>query len=109
MVTDFPRHLDAPHGGVEAVSRTLALGLASQQGVSLHVVTSRGDVRRPYSIPISEQLTVHYLPRMPRLELATLFLWERLLLRRLLRHIAPDVVHAHDLLRYPYLCGSLGY
>jgi glycosyltransferase involved in cell wall biosynthesis len=109
MLAEFPSPPDAPHGGVEDVARNLAAGLGRRGDIDLHVVTSRTEVRRAYSVELGARVTVHYLPRWGRLELPTFFLHDRLMLRRVLGALAPDVVHAHDLGRYPCVCAGLGY
>jgi glycosyltransferase involved in cell wall biosynthesis len=109
MLTEFPSPPDAPHGGVEDVARNLAAGLSRRGDIDLHVVTSRPEVKRAYSVELSPLVTVHYLPRAGRLELPSFFLHDRLVLGRVLRALAPDVIHAHDLGRYPCVCMGLGY
>jgi glycosyltransferase involved in cell wall biosynthesis len=109
MLAEFPSPPDAPHGGVEDVARNLATGLGRRGDIDLHVVTSRPEVQRAYSVELAARVTVHYLPRCGRLELPTFFLHDRLMLRRLLNALAPDVVHAQDLGRYPCVCVGLGY
>jgi len=109
MLAEFPSPPDAPHGGVEDVARNLAAGLGRRGDVDLHMVTSRAEVKRAYSVELSPRVTVHYLPRCGRLELPTFFLHDRLVIGRVLRALAPDVVHAHDLGRFPCVCTGLGY
>jgi glycosyltransferase involved in cell wall biosynthesis len=109
MLAEYPWPPDAPHGGVEDVARNLAAGLGRRGDVDLHVVTSRPDVKRACSVEVSPGVTVHYLPRWGRLELSTFFFHDRLVLGRVLCALAPDVVHAHDLGRYPCVCTGLGY
>jgi glycosyltransferase involved in cell wall biosynthesis len=108
MLTDFPRRVGAPSGGVESVAAALALGLGRRDDIDLQVVTSRRDVRRAFSLRLAESVTVHYLPRLARLELPTFFLHERVSLARLLGELRPDVVHAHTH-RQAFACGSLGH
>jgi glycosyltransferase involved in cell wall biosynthesis len=102
MLTDFPVHLDAPVGGVEVVARNLAELLGQRSVVDLDIVTSQADVGRPYSTQLAAGVNVHYLPRLARFELPSLFLHDRLQLRRTLRSLSPDVVHVHGLGRYAF-------
>jgi glycosyltransferase involved in cell wall biosynthesis len=109
LLTDFPRDLDSPYGGVEAVARSLALGLGRCRDVELHVITARPDVRRRTLVQLNRSVTIHTLPRLNRLELPTLFLHHRLVLRERLNNLQPEVVHVNSLGGYAYACGALGY
>ncbi|MGI9149865.1 MAG: glycosyltransferase family 4 protein [Chloroflexota bacterium] len=109
MLTNFAQAPLAVHGGVEAVARTLAFALAATEDVEVHVVASQSDVRRAYIQQRAERLFVHFLPRLGRLELPTLFVHDRWQLGRVLRKLRPDVVHTHELGRYGFVCHSLGY
>ena len=108
LLSDFPLQPAHPHGGVEAVARTLVSALDRRGDIEVDVVTTRSDVRRAYTVRLTSRLTVHYLPRLARLELLTLFAHDRLLVRRLLAELRPDVVHVHDV-RYALACSRSGY
>jgi glycosyltransferase involved in cell wall biosynthesis len=109
LLADFPLNIDSPHGGVEVVARNLALGLSGREDSEVHVITSRADVTRPFSACYAKNLSVHYVPRPTRHELATLSFRLSRQLRGVLRTVNPDVVHVHDLGRYPLACASSGY
>ncbi|HET6319669.1 MAG TPA: glycosyltransferase family 4 protein, partial [Chloroflexota bacterium] len=109
MLAEFPSPPDAPHGGVEDVVRNLASGLGRRADIDLHVISSRQDIARAHSLELSPSVVVHYLPSWGRLELPTFFLIDRLIVRSVLNGLAPDVIHAHDLGRYPCVCIGLGY
>ena len=94
MLGQYPADPTRIVGGVEAVVGTLARELASLPGMEIHVLSGSPAVsqitREQYG-----RVTVH---RVPEMRLGRLFLlrtdwwW----LRRAIRSVAPDVVHAHS-------------
>lgn len=95
LVTSFPRDIQAPQGGVEAVSVNLAAALGEWPDLDVHVVTL------DFQSPIAEtsrtgNFTVHRLPsRKSSTLLNALFEGRRTVIRSL-RQLEPDVVHSHD-------------
>ena len=95
MVTSFPRDPASPHGGVEAVSVSLARALAGRSDLELHVVTVDG--RTPALEVISwGGATVHRLPGSWRNLLTYAVGAGRRQVSAYLNDLEPDVVHAHD-------------
>lgn len=90
LYPDDPAHL---MGGVEAVVSVLATALATYPDCQVHVVTSRpgltGVQREQHGA-----VTVHRVPE-PRLGRLFFFRPARRWLQRVVRSIAPTVVHAH--------------
>ncbi len=80
-------------GGVDAVMRALATGLAAHGGLDLHVVTSVPGLRRA-EVMAQQGWSVHQVPhpRGDRLLWHQPAVWPVL---AALNRIAPDVVHAH--------------
>lgn len=114
IITSFPRDLNRPHGGVEAVSVNLLCALATRPDVEVHVVTTDntivGNELYPLQVSSSRSLLpasrpspidpgsviVHRLaaPRSPLLAYA--IGRGRRQMEAYLRQLRPDVVHAHD-------------
>lgn len=95
LVTAFPLDPDAPRGGVEAVSVTLADALRRLGGLDLHVVTVRRDVAEAGERSW-RGVRVHTLPRRGRWTLTGALGADRRQVRARLDALAPDLVHAHD-------------
>ncbi len=71
----------------------LVQGLCRWAEHQVHVITFKTGLARDQAVRPRENLTIHYL-RAPRLSgVATLYLTRIVRLRRLLRRLAPDVVH----------------
>jgi glycosyltransferase involved in cell wall biosynthesis len=92
MVTHLPADLRKPKGGVEAVSSALARALV-ERGVELTVVDVRAPGAPPRRDPMLPFRVVEVAWRRPAL--VTNFLVTPRELDRVLRPIAPDVVHVH--------------
>jgi len=95
IVTAFPRDLSAPHGGVEAVSVILSQALAEFDDLQVHVVTCDSQQSAPETTAL-DRITVHRLPAPKGSELVTAVTTKRRLVSAYLRHLKPDIVHAHD-------------
>lgn len=94
IVTAFPDDPETPRGGVEAVSTTIVSALQAHGGLDLHVLTVRGSAaphsRLWHGVPIT------VLPKTGRSTLTSAISADRRAVHRWLRHLGPDVVHAHD-------------
>ena len=95
IVTAFPRNPSSPHGGVEAVSVTLAQALSEFEDLEIHAVTCDRQVSAPDTSPLG-RVTVHRLPSPKGSELMTAVTSRRRLISDYIRGLDPDVVHAHD-------------
>lgn len=95
IVTAFPKNPETPHGGVEAVSVTLARALARFDDLDVHIVTMHGD-QREVAQETWAGCTVHRLPARARHVLMSVLLEDAARLRRFVLDLKPDVVHAHD-------------
>ena len=85
-------------GGVEAVTYHLSHALATFPNLDVHTVSFRPDLKQPRRFQ-HDKVTVHLLPtpRNDRL------LWRRpsvRMLHEVVRHLRPDVVHAHGTTMY---------
>jgi glycosyltransferase involved in cell wall biosynthesis len=93
MLGPYPRDPDRIGGGVEAVTAVLAREMARRPDVELHILSGLTGLRET-RVEQRRRMTLYWLPRR-RFARAT-FHWREVLdLRRLLRKIRPDVVHAH--------------
>jgi glycosyltransferase involved in cell wall biosynthesis len=96
IVTSFPEDTLSPHGGVEAVSVTLAKALARYDDLELHVVTmDRG--RQHVACTTWGRIVVHRLPAHSHRMLEMVLFKDAARLREYVASLKPDVVHAHDL------------
>jgi len=93
MLGQYPEDPEQIVGGVEAVVATLAGEMARRPDVELHVLRCVTGLDRPRQEE-RDDLTIHWLPRK-RLGRATFHVREAAELRRCLKEIEPDVVHAH--------------
>jgi glycosyltransferase involved in cell wall biosynthesis len=95
LATAFPADPQAPRGGVEAVSVTLASGLARQSGLELHIVATDPNCLAPVrSSWLGVQ--VHRLPWTAPRMLSGVIGADAARLRRYINSLNPDLVHAHD-------------
>lgn len=93
MLGPHPRDPDRIGGGVEAVVAVLAREMARRPDVELHILSGLTGLRET-RVEQRRGMTLYWLPRR-RFARAT-FHWREVLdLRRLLRKIRPDMVHAH--------------
>jgi glycosyltransferase involved in cell wall biosynthesis len=95
VVTSFPRDVDWPVGGVEAVSVVLVRALAALADLDVHVVTT-DKARSRIERSACDGVTLHRLPRGGRWTLTDAIGPGRRCVQDYLNRLAPDVVHAHD-------------
>lgn len=95
IVTSFPENPDAPRGGVESVSVTLAGALSALGDLELHVVTVDAG-RRERGLGSWRGVAIHRLPRLGRSVLGDAIGPGRRQMQSYLEALGPDVVHAHD-------------
>lgn len=95
MVTSFPSDPARPHGGVEAVSVTLAPALAKFSDLDVHVVTTDPACAAATVTPW-EGVTIHRLPWRGHRVLTHATRTGRQDVRAYLEYLRPDVIHAHD-------------
>ncbi|MFH2052580.1 MAG: glycosyltransferase family 4 protein [bacterium] len=92
-------------GGVEAVIHNLSVSMAAIPGVDLHILTCIQGLKAPQQTDY-RGMTVHYLPGQTRLGHLTDHALEQRRLRRALRDLAPDIIHAHG--TGSYVAAALG-
>lgn len=93
LLGPYPRDPDRIGGGVEAVVAVLAREMARRPDMELHILSGLTGLRET-RVEQRPGMTLYWLPRR-RFARAT-FHWREVLdLRRLLRKIRPDIVHAH--------------
>jgi glycosyltransferase involved in cell wall biosynthesis len=95
VVTSFPRDVDRPVGGVEAVSVVLVRALAALADTEVHVVTTDKACARVEQ-SVCDGVTLHRLPHSGRRTLMDAIGPSRRRIQGYLNRLAPDVVHAHD-------------
>lgn len=103
MVGPFPLHLGRFGGGVETSTANLIEGLKTFNDVEIHVVTLNSTLKKPVHLD-REGVAFHYLPTSGRLQTLTLHMRDRRSIKRALKDINPDIVHAQDALSYGYVC-----
>lgn len=94
MLTLYPRDPSRIAGGVRAVAYNLAQGLGRYPDLELHVAHCHGDIQRDETARAGD-VTIHYLAPARRLRMLPNMTAGIGRLRRFLRELAPDVVHAH--------------
>lgn len=107
ILGDYPLDLTRISGGVEAVIVYLVQGLRQYADLDIHVVTLREDVKH-LEVRQQEGVTAHYVPAAYRFGNLTFFIRNKLRLRRVLRDLRPDLVHAHIAGTYSEVAFSLG-
>lgn len=93
MLTLYPLDEQQIGGGIRMVSLNLVTALRSQNDLELHVIHCHGDTKVDRTVR-QGQATLHYLAT-PRSHLVPNLTASVFRVRRLLRQLAPDVVHAH--------------
>lgn len=99
-----PEHIE---GGVEAIVVRLVEGLSRLSDVDLHMVTCQRSIERAYTRR-EGRVCLHYLPR-ERMGHLTFYIRDRRRMVRLLREIAPDVVHGQGTGMYAGTVLDSGY
>lgn len=94
IMGDYPRDPSRIGGGVEAVIVYLVQGLRQFSDLDLHIVTLREDVGDG-AVVQQDGTTVTYVPAAYRFANLTFFIRNKRRLRRVLRSIRPDLIHAH--------------
>lgn len=94
MLGDYPRDPSTIGGGVEAVICYLLQGLRQYPDLDIHVVTLCEDVSKNEAVRRGG-VTAHYVPAAYRFGKVTFFIRNKIRLRRVLRSIQPDLIHAH--------------
>jgi glycosyltransferase involved in cell wall biosynthesis len=95
VVTSYPKDLDAPRGGVQAVSVNLIRALRKFDDLDLHVVTL-DEGCRDVDTSIVEQVPVHRVPAGAGRVLPSALGAAGRRVREVLTALEPQVVHAHD-------------
>jgi glycosyltransferase involved in cell wall biosynthesis len=103
LVGRFPFQPEQVAGGVETSTANLLEGLHRIKNMNLHVVTFTPELAQPISVD-RDDVCFHYLPAPTRLNMLTRHVRIRRRLRRFLRELNPDVVHALDCLGSGYVC-----
>jgi glycosyltransferase involved in cell wall biosynthesis len=102
LIGRFPLEPDTFAGGLETSAANLLAGLQSLGDMELHVITfSRVTDASHLS---RDGISFHYLPAPARLNTLTLHLRTRRTLKRFLKELQPDVLHALDALDSGYIC-----
>jgi glycosyltransferase involved in cell wall biosynthesis len=109
---DYPEHPPDLVGGIQAVIYNTLEHLANYPDLDLHIVTCEKWRTRPLSPPTDRQgrWSVHYLPSSPRLpHTLSMLTVDRVAVRRQIRALAPDLVHAHgQAAAYPFAAFDTG-
>ena len=95
IVTNYPRELDRPRGGVQAVSVNLVRALRQLDDLDLHVVTL-DPACRALETSLVERVPVYRLPITGAHVLTSAMGRDGRRVRELLTGLRPDVIHAHD-------------
>ncbi|HLF26867.1 MAG TPA: glycosyltransferase family 4 protein [Anaerolineae bacterium] len=107
ILGDYPRDISRIGGGVEAVIAYLVQGLRHFADLDIHIVTLREGIDRERVVQ-KDGITVHSIPAAYRLANLTFFIRNKLRLRRVLRSIQPDLIHAHIAGMYSQVAFSMG-
>jgi glycosyltransferase involved in cell wall biosynthesis len=108
ILGDYPRDPSTIGGGVEAVICYLLQGLRQYPDLDIHVVTLCEDVSK-YEAVRRGSVTAHYVPAAYRFGKVTFFIRNKLRLRRVLRSIQPDLIHAHVAGTYSEVAFGMGW
>ena len=95
MLGPYPADERYTRGGVEKVMFNVCEGLRTRGDIDLHVVTLNRQVRRDETA-IRNGMTIHFLAPQQRLCLPTFHAWNILKARRVIKHLAPDLVHCQE-------------
>jgi glycosyltransferase involved in cell wall biosynthesis len=109
LVGPYPASEGKVFGGVEAVTSSLADGLAEVDGVEAHAITSVPGLKHPEDRVTATGVHVHLLPLFGRLGCMTGFAIDRGRVRGKLREVEPDIVHVHTQLIYGHTAFERGW
>lgn len=93
LAGQYPEDPGRIRGGVEAVVASLAGEMARRPDIDLHIVSGTTHTTAP-KVERRPGMTLHWLPRR-RFGRGTFHAREVLEMRRYIRRLAPDIVHAH--------------
>lgn len=102
LVGPYPTTEGSVFGGVEAVTSSLADGLAEVEGIELHTVTAVKGLRRPTDRISSSGVHIHSVPLFGTLGCLTGFAIDRARVAKKLREINPDILHVHTQVMYAH-------
>lgn len=102
LVGAYPIRPDRIANGVEAVVVYLTEGLMSIPEIDLTIISTRDDIGEAFC-RTKNGYTIHFLPATRRLGNLTLGALEKRRVIKLLKTIAPDVVHVHNHALYPFI------
>ena len=108
VVGSFPLDPERIPGGVEAVIKNLVIELARIPELDLHLVTCSRELRTERTLDY-QGVTIHYLPGQRYMGIVTHHVLEQRRIRRKLRRIQPDLVHAHGTESYVAAAHGSGF
>jgi glycosyltransferase involved in cell wall biosynthesis len=95
LLTNLPRDLDAPRGGVQSTGVALLRAMADCPELDVDAVVVNADVARDCAAPMG-RATIHYRRSRPRGVLLGALTDQRRIVRTLIERLAPEVIHACD-------------
>ncbi|MDX2199842.1 MAG: glycosyltransferase family 4 protein [Phycisphaerae bacterium] len=104
----FPPDPEKIGGGVSAVIKHLACGLARREDAEVHVLSCHPELSAPERREYAG-VHLHALPGQKRFGVITGGFWEQRTLRRYLAELRPDIVHGHGSGPYALAALESGY
>ncbi len=109
LVGPYPEAEGKVLGGVQAVTSALADGLAAVDGIEVNAVTLVEALKHAQCRVSKAGVHVHLVPLFGRFGCLTGFAVDGGRVRRVLRQIAPDIVHVHGQLLYGHAAIERGW
>ena len=108
MIGPYPLDENKIGGGVEAVTVYLLKGLRQIDELDIHVISCKKDVDVEKTVNF-DGIKVHFLPQTKRFGNITFRAAERNKIKKLIKKINPDIVHAQNYPNHGYSALQSGY
>lgn len=108
MIGPYPLDENKIGGGTQAVTVYLLNGLRQIDGLDIHVVSCRDEIEKERTVN-ADGMTIHYIPTVKRFGNISLGVVERYRIKKKIREIDPDIVHAQNYPNNGYSALQSGY
>lgn len=108
MIGPYPLDKNKIGGGTQAVTVYLLNGLRQIDGLDIHVISCRGEIDKESTVN-ADGMTIYYIPTVKRFGNISLGVVERYRIKKKIREIDPDIVHAQNFPNNGYSALQSGY
>jgi len=101
IVGDYPLNLKKISGGVSVVISNLVEGLRKLNGMEIHIITCKDQVKKSYTIS-EKPVEIHYFPEQKRFGNITSNVLDTWRIKRKIEEIKPQIIHCFEQSKYSY-------